>query len=130
MLQELGADELIDYRTTDFSEVVSDVDVVLDTVGGDYEDRSLHTLRPGGLLIGLTNPFLRDQVAAKAQAAGARGTTLMVAPDHVALERIAELVDAGKVRPLVTETFPLEDAAKAHEFGEQGRTTGKIVLTV
>jgi NADPH:quinone reductase-like Zn-dependent oxidoreductase len=130
VLRDLGADRLIDYRTTEFDEVVNDVDVVLDTVGGDYEDRSIRTLRPGGLLIGLTNPFRRDVIAAKAQAAGVRGTTLMVMPDHTALDHLARLADAGQLRPVVAETFPLADFAKAHELGESGRTTGKLVLTI
>jgi hypothetical protein len=64
------------------------------------------TLRPGGLLIGLTNPFRRDVIAAKAQAARVRGTTSMVMPDHTALDHLARLADAGQLRPVVAETFP------------------------
>lgn len=128
-LRALGADELIDYRRSDFAEALRDVDVVLDTIGGDYVDRSLRVLRPDGLLIGLSNPFARDEIAARAAADGKRGTTVMVAPDHAALDQLATLIDDGKLRPIVAQTFPLADAAKAHELGENNRTTGKIVLT-
>jgi NADPH:quinone reductase-like Zn-dependent oxidoreductase len=130
LLRDLGADELIDYTTQDFSELVRDVDVVLDSIGGDYEDRSLLTLRPGGILIGITDPLASAEIAAKAAAVGARGMTVEVAPDHAMLEQLAALVDAGKLRPVIAETFPLEDVAKAHELVEGNRTTGKIVLTV
>ncbi|MFF3689733.1 NADP-dependent oxidoreductase [Streptomyces sp. NPDC002187] len=129
VLHELGADELIDYTVQDFAELVRDVDVVLDLIGGEYEDRSLPTLRPGGLLINVVNPFDVEQTATKAAAVGARGTAVLVAPDHAALERLAALAEEGKLRPLIAATFPLEKAAKAHELGESSRTTGKIVLT-
>jgi NADPH:quinone reductase-like Zn-dependent oxidoreductase len=130
VLRELGADELIDYTAQDFAEAVRDVDVVLDLIGGEYEDRSLRTLRPGGLLVNVPNPFDVEQTAAKAAAVGARGTAVLVAPDHAVLERLTTLVDEGKLRPLIAATFPLEDVAKAHEVGESNRTTGKIVLTL
>ncbi|PZS32367.1 MAG: NADPH:quinone reductase [Pseudonocardiales bacterium] len=129
-LRGLGADELIDYRVQDFADVAHDVDVVLDLVGGDYEDRSLSTLRPGGLLIGVTNPLDVERIAAKAAAVGARGVTVDVAPDHAVLEHVAALVDGGRLRPLIAETFPLAKAAKAHELAEGNHTTGKIVLTM
>jgi NADPH:quinone reductase-like Zn-dependent oxidoreductase len=130
LLRELGADELIDYNARDFAEDVRDVDVVLDLIGGEYEDRSLRTLRPGGTLVGITNPLAVEEVAAKAAAAGVRGMTVDVAPDHAVLEQVAALVDAGKLRPVIAETFPLEEVAKAHELVESGRTTGKVVLTI
>lgn len=130
LLSDLGADELLDYTEVDFAEAVGDVDVVLDGIGGDYLERSLRTLRPGGTYIGLPAPFDVERVAAAAAAAGARGTTVMVEPDHAGLERIAALVGEKRLRPVVAATFPLEEAAKAHELGETGRTTGKIVLTL
>ncbi|GAA1655959.1 NADP-dependent oxidoreductase [Catellatospora bangladeshensis] len=130
LLRELGVDEPVDYTAVDFAQAVKDVDVVLDTVGGDYEDRSLRTLRPGGILVGILNAGSAAETAAKAQALGVRGTGMLVEPDHTGLEQIAALVEAGLLRPLVAATFPLAEAAQAHELGEAGRTTGKIVLTV
>jgi len=132
LLLGLGANEVVDYAAVDFAEAVEDVDVVLDGIGGDYLERSLRTLRPGGLYIGLANPFDTEGVARAAQEAGAgvRGVTLMVEPDHKGLEGVTALVDAGRLTPLVAATFPLEEVAKAHELGETNRTTGKIVLTL
>ncbi len=128
MLRELGADELIDHTCVDFAEQIRDIDIVLDLVGGDYEERSLATLRPGGLLIGVTNPMAVREIAVKAEAAGMRGTTVNVAPDHAVLESLAELAQAGLLRPVIAQT--LADAAKAHELGQDNRTAGKIVLTL
>ncbi|MER5488183.1 NADP-dependent oxidoreductase [Streptomyces sp. NPDC002812] len=125
LVRSLGADEMIDYRTTAFEDVVSDVDVVIDGIGGDYGTRSLKVLRPGGHLITLTSP---DQVPAEAE--GFRTGWTLVEPDHAGLRAVAALVEEGKLRPVVDTVLPLAEAAKAHEIGEQGRTTGKIVLTV
>ncbi|WP_330332769.1 NADP-dependent oxidoreductase [Streptomyces sp. NBC_00536] len=125
LVRSLGADEMIDYRTTAFEDAVSDVDVVIDAIGGDYGVRSLKVLRPGGHLITLNGP---DDVPA--DAGGFRTGWTLVEPDYAGLKAIAALVAEGKLRPVVDTVLPLEQAAKAHEIGEQGRTTGKIVLTV
>ncbi|WP_234401759.1 NADP-dependent oxidoreductase [Thermobifida halotolerans] len=130
LLRELGADELIDYTARDFTEAVADVDVVVDLVGGDYVDRSLRVLRRGGWYVNVPEPFSAEEVAAKAAAVGVRGAALMVEPDHAALERITDLVESGRLRPVVAETLPLDRAAEAHRTGQDGRTAGKIVLTV
>lgn len=131
LLRDLGADELVDYRTTDFAADLRDVDIVVDTIGGDYLARSLHTLRPGGSLVTLPSPD-EDAVAAlaAAEAAGFRAGFMLVEPDHTALEAITGLIEDGRLRVLVDSVFPLVAAAKAHELGESGRTTGKIVLDV
>ncbi|AQT74533.1 NADP-dependent oxidoreductase [Streptomyces sp. fd1-xmd] len=125
VLRGLGADELIDYRSVDFAEAVSDVDVVLDALGGDTAERSLKVLRSGGHLISLPGP---DSVPADAD--GVNAAWVLVDPDLKGLEAIADLADRGLLKPLVETVLPLADAARAHEIGEQGRTTGKIVLTV
>ncbi|MEU3060825.1 NADP-dependent oxidoreductase [Streptomyces subrutilus] len=125
LLRALGADELVDYRTTAFEDVVSDVDVVLDAVGGDLARRSLKVLKPGGHLVTLPGPD-----GLPADAGDVHAVWLLVEPDLKGLEEIAALVDRGLLKPLVDTVLPLEQAAKAHEIGELGRTTGKIVLTV
>ncbi|WP_330298705.1 NADP-dependent oxidoreductase [Streptomyces sp. NBC_00503] len=125
LVRSLGADEVIDYRTTAFEDAVSAVDVVLDTIGGDYGTRSLKVLRPGGHLITLNGP---DEVPAEAE--GFRTGWTLVEPDYAGLKAIAALVAEGKLRPFVDAVLPLSEASKAHEIGERGRTTGKIVLTV
>ncbi|WP_435226767.1 NADP-dependent oxidoreductase [Streptomyces sp. Tue6028] len=125
----LGADELIDYRDTDFAEAVRDVDVVLDTIGGDYVQRSLRTLREGGILVTIL-PRGSKELPAQAEKAGVRATEMLVDADHAGMKAVAELVEAGKLRASVAETFPLADAAEAHALGDTGRTTGKLVLVV
>jgi NADPH:quinone reductase-like Zn-dependent oxidoreductase len=124
----LGADEVVDYRTTDFAAAVSGVDVVLDTLGGETAVRSLATLRPGGTLVCILGgpPNLAEQAAA----AGVRHATMLVEADHAGMVAIADLVEAGKLRPAIAGTFPLAEAAKAHALGETGRTAGKLVLVV
>lgn len=128
-LRDLGADELVDYRTTDFAEVVRDVDVVLDAVGGDYTLRSVPTVRPGGVIVTIPSGAGEDARRA-AEAAGVRQTWLLVEPDHAALAQLAALIEAGRLRVEIESVFPLERAAEAHEAGEAGRTRGKIVLDV
>ncbi|MER5726960.1 NADP-dependent oxidoreductase [Streptomyces sp. NPDC002138] len=125
LLRELGADELIDYRSSDFAEAVRDVDVVLDTIGGDYGKRSLRVLRPGGHLVTIAGG---DGLAVDAD--GVRVSVLLVEPDRQGLTALAALAEEGALRPLIDTVLPLEQAARAHEIGELGRTTGKIVLTV
>ena len=129
-VRERGADEVIDYTRQDFAATAHDLDAVLDTVGGDYADRSLRALRPGGILVSLTG--LADAARIQSAAAGlrVRAATMLVEPDHAALEHLADLVEKGRLRPQVAETFPLDQAARAHEMGETNRTTGKIVLAV
>ncbi|MDP9863445.1 MULTISPECIES: NADP-dependent oxidoreductase [Streptosporangium] len=129
-LRGLGADELIDYRSVDFAEVVGDVDVVIDTMGGDYGPRSLRTLRRGGVIVSLVLSDLRPGLHAQAEELGVRSESMLVEPDHAALKAIAALVEEGGLRVEIDTVLPLEQAAKAHELGETGRTTGKIVLTV
>ncbi|MEV5877414.1 NADP-dependent oxidoreductase [Streptomyces sp. NPDC052101] len=129
LLRSLGADELIDYRTQDHAESLRDVDVVLDPLGGPNWARSLRTLRPGGTLVSILPPD--DTFPAKeAEAAGVRAVFMLVEPDHAGLRAIASLVEEGRLRVVVDEIFPLEEAARAHTLGETGRTTGKIVLAV
>ncbi|MFF8410832.1 NADP-dependent oxidoreductase [Streptomyces omiyaensis] len=128
-VRALGADEVIDYRTTDFRDAVRDVDVVLDPLSGDTRTRSLEVLRPGGVLVSILPGGDTDE-AAKAAARGVRVETLLVEADHAGMDAVAGLVAAGALRAHVEAVFPLEEAAEAHALGETNRTTGKIVLTM
>ena len=127
-LRELGADELIDYRETDFAEAVSDVDVVLDTIGGETSLRSLRTLRPGGILVSIL-PVGSDDLYRQADTLGVRAVRMLVDSSRHNLASITELVEQGTLRATIADVFPLEQAAEAHRRGETGRTTGKMVLT-
>ncbi|MDT7729537.1 MAG: hypothetical protein QOI21_6113 [Actinomycetota bacterium] len=124
----LGADEVIDYRTTDFAEELRDLDVVLDPIGGDYRVRSLRTLRRGGHLIALTKPA--EATLTDAVPLGINAGFTLYEPDNAGLLAIKQLVESGQLKVTIDTVFPLEEAAKAHELGEAGRTTGKIVLSV
>jgi NADPH:quinone reductase-like Zn-dependent oxidoreductase len=128
LVRSLGADEMIDYRSADFAAAVSDVDVVLEVIGGDYAVRSLRVLRPGGTLVSLL-PF-PPGVREAATERGVRAEVMLVEADHAGMTAIADLVTAGKLRPVVAATFPLAEAAKAHELGDTGHVAGKLVLTM
>jgi NADPH:quinone reductase-like Zn-dependent oxidoreductase len=104
LLRGLGADELVDYRDTDFAAAVTDADVVLDTVGGDYPARSLRTLRDGGVLVCLSR--FGAEVAAEAARRGIRAELLLVEADHGGMTAIGDLVTQGKLRPVIAGTFP------------------------
>lgn len=128
-LRELGAAVVVDYTTTRFEEVVADVDVVIDLVGGDTGPRSLSVLRPGGLYIVVPTGSWPDYAAA-ADEAGVRATSYKVIPDGGALATVGRLLDSGAVQIYVDRVFDLADAADAHRTLEEGHTRGKIVLRV
>ncbi|WP_439386217.1 NADP-dependent oxidoreductase [Amycolatopsis lexingtonensis] len=128
-LTKLGADELIDYTAVRFEDAVSDVDVVLDLVGGDTGMRSVGVLRPGGLLVAVP-AGVSPELAAAAEARGVGVTPFLVEPDGPALATIGALIDSGEVVVEVEEVFPLEQVAAAHVRGESNRTRGKLVLRV
>ncbi|MGV9279502.1 NADP-dependent oxidoreductase [Streptomyces sp. NPDC003730] len=128
-LRSLGADETVDYRETDFAQVVKDVDVVLDTIGGDTSLRSLRVLRPGGVVVSIL-PVGSDEFFEEADRLGVRAVRMLVDADRAGMEEIARLVESGRLRATIAQTFPLAEAARAHAQGETGRTTGKLVLVV
>ncbi|MCX4579622.1 NADP-dependent oxidoreductase [Streptomyces sp. NBC_01571] len=128
-LRKLGADELIDYRETDFTEAVRDVDVVLDTIGDDNTFQSLRVLREGGIVVSIL-PVGPEELYEEAARLGVRAARMLVEADHAGMRAIADLVDKGLLHATVAGAFPLADAAEAHALGETGRTTGKLVLLV
>ncbi|MER5783119.1 NADP-dependent oxidoreductase [Streptomyces mobaraensis] len=129
LLRDLGADELIDYRRTDFAAGLAGLDVVLDPIGGDYRTRSLPLLRPGGTLVSL-QPHGTEELAAAARAAGVRGEVMIVEADHAGMNALADLASTGHLRPVIAATHPLSEAATAHAAGERGGRAGKLVLVM
>lgn len=125
-LRGLGADEVIDYNTTKFEDVVKNVDVVFDTIGGDTQDRSWQTLKRGGVLVSIVQAPSAD--AAKEH--GARGVIFSARSDAAQLTEIGQLIDAGVVKVTVDTVLPLSEARKAHEISETHHARGKIVLQV
>ena len=121
----VGADQVIDYKTERFEQVVSGVDLVLDLIGGETGERSVAVIRDGGRLVSTLEP---------PKEAGGRNVTItprwMAEPNAAELGEVADLMAAGKVKVTVSETFPLGDVGKAYERQEKGHVRGKIVLTI
>jgi NADPH:quinone reductase-like Zn-dependent oxidoreductase len=126
LVKQLGADEVIDYTATRFEEAVRGVDAVFDTVGGEVQARSWKVLRPGGVQVSIVSPPSADE----AKAHGARAAYVFVQPSAAQLGELSKLIDAGTVKPLVSEVLPLADARRAHELSQTGHARGKIVLRV
>ncbi|MEV7976000.1 NADP-dependent oxidoreductase [Streptomyces sp. NPDC086519] len=128
-LTKLGANEVIDYRTGDFVEVLrsNPVDVVIDNICGAVGRRSVEVVKPGGILVELTG--VDPATRAAADEAGVRAQYQAVHTDAGHLAELAELAGSGKLSVTVSRVFPLEQAAEAHRAIEEGHTQGKIVLT-
>jgi NADPH:quinone reductase-like Zn-dependent oxidoreductase len=125
-LKSLGADQAIDYKATRFEDAVKGVDVVLDTIGGDTQERSWKVLKKGGVLVALFDPPAQD----KAKELGVRAADLVVRPNAEELGEIGELIDAGRIQVVVSEVFPLREVQRAHAQIETHHTRGKLVLRV
>jgi NADPH:quinone reductase-like Zn-dependent oxidoreductase len=125
-LGDLGVDKAVDYQKTRFEDAVRDVDVVLDTIGGETLERSFKVLKKGGILVSLVQPPSQE-LAAK------YGVRALFYGGHASssdLAEIAKLIDDGKVKPVVETVLPLAEARRAHELSETGHARGKIVLKV
>lgn len=120
----LGADHVID-RTTDYEQAIGDFDIVLDAFGPAAQARSWGLLKPGGILISLVAPPDQDEAARR----GVRATMTFGTPNAAALAHAAALADAGKLKPTIQRTYPVEQAVTAMAEVEGGNVRGKIVLT-
>ena len=125
-VRKLGAEVVIDYTSQRFEELVSDCDMVFDLIGGDTRKRSWGVLRRGGILVStLGQP---DEAEAAKRGVRAKGYTAQ--PNASQLADIVGLIEQQKVRPVVTKSFALEDAAAAHRFLEKQHPRGKVVFAV
>lgn len=122
----LGADQVIDYRNENFADKLSDVDIVLDTIGGETQQASYGVLRTGGLLLATASP--PDEALAKAH--NVTATFVFHSSDAVRLTKIAKRVDEGALRILVDIQVPLTDAVKAFDHQSSGRAKGKIIISM
>ena len=125
-LKQLGADVAVDYTKTKFEDVAKDVDAVLDPVGKETLARSYGVVKKGGIVMSL----VARPDPAELQKHGIRGAGISVHPDADDLIEIAQLIDAGKIKPTVTEVLPLTDAVKAQQQAATHHTRGKVVLRV
>jgi NADPH:quinone reductase-like Zn-dependent oxidoreductase len=145
----LGADEVIDYSTTDFADVLSGYDVVIDSLGGDNLTRSLTVLKPGGLAISVVGPpdpafatqlgqpllkpvmaVLSRKVRAQARKLGVRYSFFFMHADGAQLTTLAALYDSGVLKPVLDRTFDFDRTLDALAYVEQGKANGKIVVTL
>ena len=125
-VRKLGVDQVIDYDTERFEEIVQPVDVVLDTIGGDTQARSWKVLKRGGILVSIASP--PDEKVAYEN--GVRQAFVFTQPNAAQLAEIAHLVDAEKLKVIVETILPLSDATRGQEVSARGHTRGKIVLRV
>ncbi len=125
-LGDLGVDHAVDYQKTRFEDAEHDVDVVLDTVGGETQERSFKVLKKGGILVSLVQPPSQES----ATKYGVRALFYGGHASSFDLVEIAKLIDADKLKPVVETILPLAEARRAHELSETGHARGKIVLKV
>jgi NADPH:quinone reductase-like Zn-dependent oxidoreductase len=127
-LRELGTDQVIDYRSERFEDLVADLDAVIDFTGSQGK-RSLPVLRPGGMLVSVPSGVPQEllDLAARSER---RATGFLVEPDPVGLAGLCHLVEAGQLQVKVDRVFDLAEAAEAHRQGEAGHAGGKLVLRV
>ena len=126
LLKQLGADVAIDYTKTRFEEIAKDVDAVLDPVGKETLARSYDVVKKGGIVMSLV--ARPDPVELEKR--GIRGAAISVHPDAEDLAEIAHLIDAGKIKPVVTQVLPLSEAIEAQQQAATHHTRGKLVLRI
>ena len=126
LLTKLGAHQAVDYDTERFEEVVEPVDIVLDTIGGDTQERSWKVLKRGGMLVSIVS----SPPPETALAHGVRQAFVFTQPNAAQLGEIARLADAEQLKAIVETILPLSDATRGQELSERHHTRGKIVLRV
>lgn len=150
LVRSLGADEVIDYHSQRFDELLRDYDLVLDSLGGEDQVAAFRCVKPGGAVISIAGlpgaEFARQQrlplpvraflwlktgkTRAAAAAAQARWIYHFMKPSGQQLTELGELVERGVLRPVVDRTFPLEETGEALDYVAKGRTVGKVVIEV
>ncbi|MGV0745156.1 NADP-dependent oxidoreductase [Mycolicibacterium sp. XJ870] len=151
LVRSLGADVVIDYTTEDFAQILTDYDLVVDSVGGENLMKSLAVLKPGGLAIGVTGPpdagfakrlgapkpfefvlsFMSRKVRKAAKKLGVRYSFFFMHASGTQLSELAALYDAGRLRPVIDSTFPFDQTVEALAYVENGKAkAGKVVITL
>ena len=125
-LRSLGADEIIDVETTPFETVANDVDVVLDALGGEFENKALFVLKPGGVLISIVQPPSQEE-AAKFQV---RAILVRTQSQTTRLAKLSTAIDDGTITPFIGRIYPLSAAAQAWEDFGSKLSDGKIIINM
>jgi NADPH:quinone reductase-like Zn-dependent oxidoreductase len=126
LVKNLGADEVIDYKTQDVTTLVKDIDLVADCAGGDAQSRLFKVIKPGGKLLsiaGIPSPKLAQKYQVEARFVSSNLSAK-------SLENGLALVQEGKIKPIIAKTFPLAEAAQAQDFVSAGGMNGKVVLVL
>lgn len=127
LVMSFGADQHIDYRSVRFEEAVSNIDFVLDTIGGENIDRSLLVMKKGGTLISIPTG-LNESVTQKAKALGINGYSILVQSSGSDMKALAAMLETSKLKAHVSATFPFDEMADAHQQIESGHTAGKVIV--
>jgi NADPH:quinone reductase-like Zn-dependent oxidoreductase len=125
-VRSLGAETVIDYTSTPFEQIVRDVDLVLDTIGGETLQRSMQVVKHGGTLVSLLEQPSPDL----AQKYGIHAKKNATLPTNSLLQTIAQLIDDGRLKVTITQTFPLHEASLAHKLSQTSHGRGRIVLHI
>ncbi|MFL0497827.1 NADP-dependent oxidoreductase [Priestia megaterium] len=148
LVKSLGADEIINYKTEKFEEILKNYDAVFDTLGGETLEKSFGIIKGGGKIVsvsGLPNArfgkeygsgFFKTllfsaashKLTALEKKHNVQYTFLFMKPSGEQLRIIANFIETGKIKPIIDRVFPFEDAQKAMEYAESGRAKGKIIL--
>ena len=125
-VKDLGADEVIDYKSQDFTKLVKDYDAVLDTVGGETNRKSYQVLKTGGVLVSMVAKPDEESVSKY----GITYTAQFTRTTTDRLKAVAELVDNGAIKPQIDTVFPLDQAAEALEYLKMGNPKGKVIIRI
>jgi alcohol dehydrogenase len=148
IVKSLGADEIINYKTEKFEEILKNYDAVFDTLGGEILEKSFEVIKNGGKIVsvsGLPNArfgkeygsgFFKtllfsaasNKLTALEKKHKVQYTFLFMKPSGEQLRIIANFIETRKIKPIIDRVFPFEDAQKAMEYAESGRAKGKIIL--
>lgn len=126
LVRSLGADEVIDYKTQNFEDIVSDYDVVLDMLGGETMNRSFKVLKKGGALVSIKGQDTENL----AEKHGVRFEWFFMSPDGAQLAQLGKLIEAGTVKPVLDSTYELGEVSDAYDRLADGHAVGKIVVSV
>ena len=126
LIREMGADTVLDYKKMDFEQYVSGIDIVFDTIGGEMQEKSWRTLKPGGILVTTVAPPPQDV----ADRHGVRARMIQMKPSAFQLRDIGQWLNTGELRTFVGKVFALGQAAEAQEAQRLQHIRGKVVLSV
>lgn len=126
LVKSLGADEVINYKSQNFSAVVKDIDVVFDTLGGETQEKSWKVLKENGIMVSVVKQPNPDT----AKKYKVRQGFVFIKPDAVILTELAKMIDDGKIKPVVGTVFTLDEIKKAHDLSQSGRAKGKIIIKI